>query len=88
MSTFNHPENHATKAAPKKPFARESAQYIADMILELRNMAKSGELKALQGILEFAYYEAFSAAHRVEVSAEELVHLDTIASDVRRAEGA
>jgi hypothetical protein len=58
-----------------KPDVRETAQYIADMVLELRNMAKSSEHKTLQGLLEVSFYEAFSAANRVEIPAEELEHL-------------
>jgi hypothetical protein len=54
---------------------RETAQYIADMVLELRNMARSVEHKTLQGLLEVSFYEAFSAANRVEIPAEELEHL-------------
>lgn len=46
---------------PPKPF--EVAHYTADMTLELRNLAKAAGLKTLQGLLEVAYYEAFSAAH-------------------------
>jgi hypothetical protein len=58
-----------------KPDPRETAQYIADMVLELRNLAKSGDHKTLQGLLEVSFYEAFSAANRVEIPAEELEHL-------------
>jgi hypothetical protein len=68
--------NHAVKNSfRKKPDPRETAQYIADMVLELRNMAKSGDFKILQGLLEFAFYEAFSAANEVEIPFEEIEHL-------------
>ena len=46
---------------------RDTAQYVADMILELRNMAKSAKLFQVMVPLEYAYYEAFSAANRVEL---------------------
>lgn len=46
---------------------RDVAQYVADMILELRNMAKSAKLFQVMVPLEYAYYEAFSVANRVEV---------------------
>jgi hypothetical protein len=59
----------------KKIDAQETAQYIADMVLELRNMAKSGDFKTLQGLLEVSYYEAFSAANRVAIPAGEIEHL-------------
>lgn len=50
---------------------RDTAQYISDMILELRNMAKSNRLFQVMVPLEYAYYEAFSFANRVEVPPEE-----------------
>ncbi len=54
---------------------RETAQYIADMVLELRNMAKSAEMKTLQGLLEVSFYEAFSVANRVSIPEGEIEHL-------------
>lgn len=54
---------------------RETAQYIADMMLELRNMAKFTELKTLQGLLEVSFYEAFSVANRVEIPEGEIEKL-------------
>lgn len=54
---------------------REAAQYIADMILELRNMAKSVQLYHVMVPLEYAYYEAFSAANKIEVPDGEVEHI-------------
>jgi hypothetical protein len=54
---------------------RETAQYIADMILELRNLAKSAKLFHVMAPLEFAYYESFSAANRTEPPAGEVERL-------------
>jgi hypothetical protein len=54
---------------------RETAQYISDMMLELRNMAKSAELKTLQGLLEVSFYEAFTVANKVDIPDEEIEHL-------------
>lgn len=51
---------------------REAAEYLSDMILELRNLARSVQLNTVMVPLEFAYYEAFGAAHRVEVPAGEV----------------
>jgi hypothetical protein len=64
----------------------ESAQYLAEMLLELRNMAKAGGFKTLQGILELAYYEAFAAAHRTPIPEGEAEHLEQIGADARKAE--
>jgi hypothetical protein len=57
------------------PDTRETAQYIADMVLELRNMAKSLEMKTLQGLLEVSFYEAFSVANKVVIPEGEAEHL-------------
>lgn len=53
----------------------ETAQYIADMVLELRNMAKAVELLTLQGLLEVTFYEAFSAANQVVIPEGEIEKL-------------
>lgn len=55
--------------------ARETAQYIADMTLELRNMTKTFEMKTLQGLLEVTFYEASREANQIEIPPEELEHL-------------
>jgi hypothetical protein len=63
---------------PSKPTsnrARETAQYIADMVLELRNMSKAYEMKTLQGLLEVTFYEASTEANKVEIPPEELEHI-------------
>lgn len=53
------------KSLPERQ--RETAEYLSDMILELRNLARSVQLHTVMVPLEFAYYEAFGVAHRVEV---------------------
>lgn len=53
----------------------EMAQYIADMLLELRNMAKSAGLPTLLGLLELSFCEAFSIANRVEIPPGEIEKL-------------
>ena len=65
-----------SKSNPKSQIdLRETAQYIADMVLELRNMAKSVELATLQGLLEVSFYEAFSAANKVIIPDGEMEKL-------------
>jgi hypothetical protein len=54
---------------------REAAQYISDMILELRNMAKAVQLYHVMVPLEYAYYEAFSAANKIDVPDFEVEHI-------------
>jgi len=64
---------------------KETAQYITDMVLELRNLARTAELKTLAGLLEIAFYEAFSLANKVEIPAaevERLKALEAAAKDV------
>ena len=53
----------ATSAARQ----RDTAEYISEMILELRNLARVHQLYTVMVPLEYAYYEAFSAANRVEI---------------------
>jgi hypothetical protein len=48
------------------------AKYIAEMSLELRGLAKSANLKTIQGLLEVTYYEAFDAANSVSGSSEQI----------------
>jgi hypothetical protein len=64
---------------------RETALYIADMVLELRNLAKSTQLKSVQGLLEVTYYEAFSEANKVEIPQGETEFLETLSLDAKRA---
>jgi hypothetical protein len=59
----------------KKIDPKETAQYIADMVLELRNMAKDTDLVALRNLLELCFYEAFSAANKIAMPAGEIEHL-------------
>jgi hypothetical protein len=66
--------------------ARETAQYIADMVLELRNMAKSDGFSSLQSLLELAYYEAFTVAHKVELPEGEEEYLKSLSADVSKSE--
>lgn len=64
---------------------RETAQYVADMLLELRAMSKSEGFGTLQGLLEIAYYEAFSAAHKVDLPEGEMEHLEKLGLDALKA---
>lgn len=63
----------------------ETAQYIADMILELRNLAKGSQMLTLQGLLEISYYEAHSVANHIEIPDNEQQHLHDMGSDARKA---
>ena len=64
----------------------ETAQYVADMILELRNMAKAVQLYTVMVPLEYAYYEAFSRANRVRVPPEEIERLRLLAELAKETE--
>jgi hypothetical protein len=65
---------------------KEAALYITEMLLELRNMAKAARLKQLLSLLEVAYYEAFSSAHRQTIPDGEVERLEQMGEDARRAE--
>ena len=64
----------------------DTAQYVADMILELRNMAKAAKLYTVMVPLEYAYYEAFSRANRVSVPPEEIERLKLLADAAKQSE--
>ena len=68
-------ENRLPDAAHRQ---RETADYLSDMILELRNLARSVQLHTVMVPLEFAYYEAFGSAHKVEVPPGELERIKTL----------
>ena len=55
--------------------AQECANYIAELALELRNLAKRNELKFLAQLLEMTFQEAFILAHKVEPTASDLKRL-------------
>lgn len=62
--------------APEAPGSairqRETAEYLADMILELRNLARAHQLYTVMVPLEYAYYEAFGVANRVDIPQSEI----------------
>jgi hypothetical protein len=65
---------------------RETAQYISDMVLELRNLARSTRLFQVMVPLEYAYYEAYSMANRVEVPKAEIERIRDLEKASREAE--
>ena len=67
--------NTNDKAMEKEARERELAQYITDMLLELRNMAKSAGLTTLLGLLELSFCEAFSIANKVQIPEGEIEKL-------------
>ncbi len=62
----------------KKIDPKDTAQYIADMVLELRNLAKDDDLLALRNLLELCFYEAFSTANKITLPEGEIEHLQMI----------
>ena len=67
--------NPNQKIVPIETKEREIAQYIADLILELRNIARSAELPTLLGLLEITYCEAYSIANKVTIPEGEMEKL-------------
>lgn len=57
---------------------RQTAEYLVDIILELRNLARMSKLYTVMVPLEYAYYEAFGIANRVEVPPEEVERIKTL----------
>lgn len=58
----NNPVMQAFSGADKSP--AEVAGYIADMVLELRNMAKDSRLEFLAYLLEMSFQEAFDISQK------------------------
>lgn len=48
----------------------ETAAYISDIVLQLRNMAKAADLKFLVYFLEMSFQEAFSISSRNDENQE------------------
>ena len=63
---------------------RDTAIYIADMILELRNLAKGTQMSTLQGLLEISYYEAYGVANAIVIPQGEEQRLEDIGVHARR----
>lgn len=55
------PEQPPSKSAGDP---KQTAQYIADLLLELRSMARGAQLPHLAYFLEMAFYEAFNQANK------------------------
>ena len=69
--------------APDKQ-KRDSAHYLCDMILQLREIAKAAKLAQVCVPLEYAYYEAFSVANKTNPmpgEAEWIRKLETAVDD-------
>ncbi len=65
------PKTHSSVVPKHVPPPKDTAQYIADMVLELHNLAKGAGLRPLQSLLESTFHEAFSVANRVAVPEHE-----------------
>lgn len=65
---------------------RDTAEYISEMILELRNLARVQQLYTVMVPLEYAYYEAFSVANRVEVPDGEVERIKELSKTSQKLE--
>jgi hypothetical protein len=74
-----------SKNAAQDAKDHELAQYIADMLLELRKMAKAAGLKTLLGLLEISFCEAFSITNKVEIPPGEIEKLRHLAREAGEA---
>ncbi|MGH6854099.1 MAG: hypothetical protein ACREDN_01635 [Aestuariivirga sp.] len=89
MAQTTRPDRTESNNTPKLDLPvqqLDTAQYVADMILELRNMAKAAKLFSVMVPLEYAYYEAFSKANRVIVPPEEIERLRLLADAAKEME--
>jgi hypothetical protein len=84
------PKSRLGAARPKRPklevsrptfptrFAdqqKQSADFVKDLILELRVIAKAARLYDVVIPLEFAYYAAYGVAHGAEPTEHEIAHV-------------
>lgn len=58
---------------------------MADMLLEMRNLAKNNNFDTLLSLLEISYCEAFAIANKVEVPDGELDRLNDMGRVARAA---
>jgi hypothetical protein len=78
-------ELNASQPIISNDAAHQSAQYIADMLLELRNLAKAANQKSLQALLELSYYEAYTVANPVQIPQDEHQRLEDMAREAKLA---
>lgn len=60
---YNEPENRIESDLAPNRQQRESAEYICDILLQLRNIAQAAKLRHVMVPLEYTYYEAYSVAN-------------------------
>lgn len=88
QSSEPEPAEQAAEARANQGMnSRDVAEYIADMTLQLSRLARSAGLTSVMVPLEFAYYEAFTAANKVEMPPEERRYLKTLEEACRSFAG-
>lgn len=75
-----------TVLASRPARQRDTAEYISEMILELRNLARGQQLYTVMVPLEYAYYEAFSVANRVEIPEGEVERIKELSKTSQKLE--
>lgn len=85
FNDINREIGNQKSEAPRKTRETQTASYIADMVLELRNLAKASQFKVLAELLEITYYEAFSCANHIEIPPGEAEHVYQLGADARKA---
>ncbi len=71
-------------SSPSVQSALEVARYVSDLLLDMRNLAKSQGFKTLQGLLEISYYEAFALSHPVALPTGEKEHIEELEKQASR----
>jgi hypothetical protein len=80
-------QKNGLRLSAKELRERELAQYMADMLLEMRNLAKGAGFNTLLSLLEISYCEAFALANKVEVPEGEIQRLRELSAASGRAAG-
>jgi hypothetical protein len=76
-------KTRAVKGGERPERLAETAKYLTDLLLEMRNIANRSEMKFLTYLLEMAYYEAFSIANKVDLAPSDMEKLREISRQTR-----
>jgi hypothetical protein len=86
LRTVSNVQSRASEAESNAAKGKEIARYVAEMVLELRNLARSAKLDRLMVPLESAFYEASAIADAVSIPAAELDRLRELRKAAERLE--
>jgi hypothetical protein len=75
----------AEGAGPGVGQTTETARLMSDLLLRMRDIASRSKMRFLAYLLEMAYYEAYSIANKVSLTADDLEQLRQINRQAKAA---